>query len=73
MRAVSPGWVCSAGGIFSADFWVVRVCWVASDMSDPVGPYGLWPPGSSAHEILHARILEWVAMSFSGQSSQPRD
>ena len=31
------------------------------------------PPGSSVHGILHARILEWVAISFSRGSSQPRD
>ena len=30
-------------------------------------------PGSSIHEILQARILEWVAISFSRGSSQPRD
>ena len=30
-------------------------------------------PGSSVHRILQARILEWVAMPFSGVSSQPRD
>ena len=30
-------------------------------------------PGSSVHGILHARILEWVAMPSSGASSQPRD
>ena len=30
-------------------------------------------PGSSVHEILQARILEWVAISFSRGSSQPRD
>ena len=30
-------------------------------------------PGSSVHGILQARILEWVAISFSGGSSQPRD
>ena len=30
-------------------------------------------PGSSVHEILQARILEWVDISFSGGSSQPRD
>ena len=33
--------------------------------------YGL--PGSSVHGILQARILEWVATSFSGVSFQPRD
>ena len=31
------------------------------------------PPGSSVHEILWARILEWVAIPFSRGSSQPRD
>ena len=31
------------------------------------------PPGSSIHEILQARTLEWVAMLFSRVSSWPRD
>ena len=31
------------------------------------------PPGSSVHGILQARILEWVATSFSRGSSLPRD
>ena len=31
------------------------------------------PQGSSVHEILQARILEWVAMPSSRRSSQPRD
>jgi len=30
-------------------------------------------PGSSVHGILQARVLEWVAISFSRRSSQPRD
>ena len=30
-------------------------------------------PGSSVHGILQARILEWVAISSSKGSSQPRD
>ena len=30
-------------------------------------------PGSSVHGILHARILEWVAIPFSRGSSWPRD
>ena len=30
-------------------------------------------PGSSVHGILQARTLEWVAISFSKGSSQPRD
>ena len=31
------------------------------------------PLGSSVHEIFQARILEWVAISFSRRYSQPRD
>ena len=30
-------------------------------------------PGSFLHGILQARVLEWVAISFSRGSSQPRD
>ena len=31
------------------------------------------PPGSSVHEIFQARILEWVAISYSRESSLARD
>ena len=41
----------------------VRLC-------DPID-YSL--PGSSVHGIFQARILEWVAISFSRGSSRPRD
>ena len=34
------------------------------------GPMDCSPPGSSVHGILQARILEWVAISFSRGSSQ---
>ena len=30
-------------------------------------------PGFSIHGIFQARVLEWVAISFSRRSSQPRD
>ena len=30
-------------------------------------------PGSSVHGIFQVKILEWVAISFSRGSSQPRD
>ena len=36
-------------------------------------PMDCSPPGSSVHEILLARILEWGAISFSRKFSQPRD
>jgi len=39
-----------------------------------VTPWAIYsPPGSSVHGILRARILEWVAITFSRGSSQPRD
>ena len=36
-------------------------------------PMDCSPPGSSVHGILQARILEWVAIPFSRESSQPRN
>ena len=36
-------------------------------------PIDCSPPGSSTHGIFQARILEWVATSFSRGSSWPRD
>ena len=35
-----------------------------SVVSDSLQPHRLYLPGSSVHGILHARILEWVAISF---------
>ena len=42
-------------------------------MSDSCCPMGCSLPSSSVHGIFQARILEWVAISFSRGSSQPRD
>ena len=36
-------------------------------------PMDYSPPGSSVHGIFQARILEWVAISFSREYSRPRD
>ena len=36
-------------------------------------PTNYSPLGSSVHRIVQARILEWVAISSSRGSSQPRD
>ena len=36
-------------------------------------PMDYSPPGSSIHEIIQARILEWVAIPFPRISSQPKD
>jgi len=42
-------------------------------MSNSYDPMDYSPPGSSVHGILQARIPEWVAISFSRGSFQPRD
>ena len=44
---------------------VSQLCLILCD------PMGCSPPGSFVHGILQARILEWVAVPFSGGSSQP--
>ena len=44
-----------------------------SVMSDSLQPHGQYPPGSSVHGILQARMLERVAIPFSRGSSQVRD
>ena len=36
-------------------------------------PMDCSPPGSSVHGMSQTRILEWVAISFSRECSQPRD
>ena len=36
-------------------------------------PMDCSPPGSSVHGIFQARLLEWVAISSSRRSSQPRE
>ena len=48
-------------------------CSVTQSCPTPCDPVDSSPPGSSVHGILQARILEWVATSFSGVSSQHRD
>ena len=49
----------------------VYVCSVAQSASS-LQPLDCGPPGSSVHGISQARMLEWVAISFSRGSSQPR-
>ena len=48
----------------------VLVAWLCPTLCDPMD-YNL--PGSSVHGIVQARILEWVAISFSRGSSWPKD
>ena len=39
----------------------------------PYDPMDCRPPGSSVHGIFQARILQWVAFSYSRESSPPKD
>ena len=48
----------------------VLSCSVASDSCDLID---CSLPGSSVHGIFQGQILEWVAISFSRGSSQPRN
>ena len=50
-------------------------CWclVAKSCSTLCDRMDYSPPGSSVHGISKARILEWVVISFSTGSSQPRE
>ena len=59
-----------------------RLMWLSSSSSSVLiaqwcrtlhNPMVCRPPGSFVHRILQARILEWVAISFSRGSSWPRD
>ena len=49
------------------------VCLVTQLCPTLCDPMDCSPPGSSVHGIFQARILEWVAISFSRESSWPRD
>ena len=55
------------------DGFPARLCYCLVAKSCPTLCHPLSPPGSSVHGIFQARILEWVAISFSRGSSRPRD
>ena len=52
---------------------LVCVCSVAKLYPALCDPVDYRPPDSSVHGIFQARILEWVAISFSRESSWTRD
>ena len=51
----------------------VLCCSVAQSCPTLCNPMVCHQPGSSVHGILQARILKWLAISYSSESSQPRD
>ena len=50
----------------------IDCCLVTKSCPAAFWPMNYIPPGPSVHGISQARILEWVAISFSRGSSQPR-
>ena len=59
---------------FSLLFYVLKICCpVPKSCLIPFCHMDCSPPGSSAHGILQERILEWVAISSSRESSWPRE
>ena len=54
-------------GLLKVKALVTKSCRMLCD------PVDCSSPGSSDHGILQAKILEWVAISFSRESSWPRD
>ena len=53
--------------------WKWKWKWSHLVVSDSLWPVDCSPPSSSVHGILQARVLQWVAISFSTGSSWPRD
>ena len=71
---ISYCWNLSGFWIFyiQVSFWS-EVKWSTQSCLTLCDPMDCSLPGSSVHWIFQARILEWVTISFSRGSSQPRD
>ena len=48
-------------------------CYLVAKLRRVCNPMDCSPPGSSVHGVSQARILEWVTISFSTESSPPSD
>ena len=61
--------------IYLCNYIILCIVYVLVAQSCPIlcTPVDCSPPDSSVHGIFQARILEWVAISFSRESSWPRD
>ena len=72
LSAVSriPPFSCIINSLPSSQWWGGLVAKLCLTLCNPVDCRS---PDSSAHGISQARILEWVAISFSRGSSWPRD
>ena len=55
----------------TCSFGFLTICSVAQSFPTLCGPKVCNPPGSSAHGIFQASILEWVAISYSRDLPDP--
>ena len=53
--------------------YILKISEVAQSYPTLCNPMNCSLPGSSIHGMFQARVLEWVAISFSRGSSWPRD
>ena len=63
MWEINTSWVCRLDQDPEI-YWNLVKC-IRSVMSTLCDPMDCSPPGSSLHRILQARVLQWVAISFS--------
>ena len=70
---LTSSWLCLPSDMLSE--WHAQWVTCSGTQSCPTlcDPMDCSPPSSSVHGILQARILKWVAISFSRRSSQLRD
>ena len=54
--------------LYNTCIWTIKPVIVAQSCPTLCDPMDSSPPGSPVHGILQARILEWVAISFSSHS-----
>ena len=75
LRRVEHNWTTSVTVNSYRSGGAVKVMCVMLSQSCPTlwDPRDCSPPGSSVHGISKARMLEWVSISFSRGSSQPRN
>ena len=65
---------CNAGNYFDTHLYIRKVkVLVIQSCPTLCDPMDCSLPGSSVHGFLQARILEWVAIPFSRESSQSRN
>ena len=63
--------------LYGCESWTIKKAESESEVAQSCptlcDPVHCSPPSSSVHGIFQARVLEWVAISFSRGSSRPRD